>query len=69
MRWLHDNTLYLLYCQECMDQSDFRAQQCAAFNDWSRHHKKHVQGVSPNAEWIPKYDGIPETVLFVFNNQ
>nr|CAB3220003.1 A disintegrin and metalloproteinase with thrombospondin motifs 9 [Phallusia mammillata] len=44
--------------QDCPDDGDFRAEQCAAYNNWSRHHRHRIRGVAPNARWIPKYDGI-----------
>ncbi|XP_078494159.1 A disintegrin and metalloproteinase with thrombospondin motifs 9 isoform X2 [Ciona intestinalis] len=44
--------------QECSVDGDFRAEQCAAYNNWARHHRHRIRGIAPNAEWIPKYDGI-----------
>ncbi|CAK8698557.1 unnamed protein product [Clavelina lepadiformis] len=44
--------------QECLEIRDFRAQQCAAFNNWSRHNRHRIRGIPTNAQWIPKYDGI-----------
>uniref|UniRef100_H2ZL21 Peptidase M12B domain-containing protein n=1 Tax=Ciona savignyi TaxID=51511 RepID=H2ZL21_CIOSA len=44
--------------QECPEETDIRAEQCAAYNNWSRHHRHRIRGIGPDAEWIPKYDGI-----------